>query len=269
MAHEFASYQGAVGPEGVRRTVTYYGPIIGALPIEAWHCEVCGLLLLTYPDGRKEERRLFPGPQPGLLAQPRVEIVESEYFGLQARVSGLSIPDSVYAGLAAEELPAAAAITLRLPTITLPELNAATWLTVGLLAVTAFGLFLAGIVAVYDYATPGAETPLVITTAMCGLGAILVQAGAAAIKFLFPMPLLRPSIAVTERGQPAMDPATKLVVALLALTATGLLLTGFLAVYTTQTPDIEGGVAIATVACAGLAGAVKLTSVLARGRHTT
>ena len=62
MAHEFAHYEGAVGPEGLRRTVTYYGPIVGGLPIRAWHCEVCGLLRLNYPDGRTEERRSLPGP---------------------------------------------------------------------------------------------------------------------------------------------------------------------------------------------------------------
>ena len=54
MAHEFATYQGAMGPEGKRRTVTHYGPVLGGLPIEAWHCEVCGLLRLTFPDGRVE-----------------------------------------------------------------------------------------------------------------------------------------------------------------------------------------------------------------------
>ena len=60
MAHEFSTYQGAIGPEGTRRTSTYYGPVLGGLPISAWHCETCGLLRLTFIDGRKEERRSLP-----------------------------------------------------------------------------------------------------------------------------------------------------------------------------------------------------------------
>ena len=90
MAHEFAHYEGAVGPEGLRRTVTFYGPIVGGLPIRAWHCEKCGLLRLSYPDGRTEERRLFPGPQPGLLAAASPVATEREHYGMQARVSGLT-----------------------------------------------------------------------------------------------------------------------------------------------------------------------------------
>ena len=80
MAHEFAHYEGAIGPEGLRRTVTFYGPIVGGLPIRAWHCERCGLLRLSYPDGRTEERRLFPGPQPGLLAAATPVATASTFF---------------------------------------------------------------------------------------------------------------------------------------------------------------------------------------------
>ena len=68
MAHEFAHYEGAVGPEGLRRTVTYYGPIVGGLPIRAWHCEQCGLLRLTLPRRSHRGAAAVPGPQPGLLA---------------------------------------------------------------------------------------------------------------------------------------------------------------------------------------------------------
>src|SRR5258708_25132878 len=82
MAHEFAQYEGGQGPEGKRRTLTFYGPVIGGLPITAWHCEVCGLLRLAYPDGRTEERRLFPGPQPGLLAEPSAIAPEASRFGM-------------------------------------------------------------------------------------------------------------------------------------------------------------------------------------------
>src|SRR4029077_16967403 len=106
MAHEFSPYRGAAGPEGKRRTVMYYGPVQGGLPISAWHCEVCGLLRLTYPDGRKEERRLYPRPQPGLIAGPMAgDLAPSAVLGTQAQVSGMSAPPEMLRALLPPEQP--------------------------------------------------------------------------------------------------------------------------------------------------------------------
>jgi hypothetical protein len=209
MAHEFAHYEGAIGPEGTRRTVTYYGPVIGGLPIQAWHCEQCGLLRLAFPDGRTEERHLYPGPQPGLLALPAAVAPEHELYGLQARVSGLSFVMAVaavytystpnvltplaiivaltFAGLIVlhagaalirhafpvEHVTPSVAETLRGE----PQLDTAVRVVVTLLVLTIAFLFIGAILAVYTYSTPGAEAPVFILSIVCALGAAAAYIG--------------------------------------------------------------------------------------------
>jgi hypothetical protein len=262
MAHEFATYDGALGPEGKRRTSTYYGPIIGGLPIRAWHCEVCGLLRLTYPDGRKEERRLFPGQQPGLLAEPSPVAPEKMSFGMQARVSGLSAQPMYYEELVRESGLVAAPI--RLPTITLPDWDAITWLLVGGLVGIIISLLLAGILAVYTFSTPSIELPVVLVTTGMFVGVLLCGLGAAAVRHFFPAQPLRPSIAETARGKPDLDATTRTVVALLILAVTGLLAAGILAIYTYATPGAEWPVFLASMACAVAALLLKLGDVIRR-----
>ena len=145
LSHEFGHYSGAMGPEGLRRTVTYYGPVVGGRPISAWHCEACGLLRLDYPDGRHEERQLWPGPQPGLLATTSDLDAPHAFDGRQGHVSGLSVEETV-------------------PVIERIRRPAArVWLSIfETIAVVALGLLLlalavAGVAAMAAYSTPPFE----------------------------------------------------------------------------------------------------------------
>jgi glycerol uptake facilitator-like aquaporin len=57
-------------------------------------------------------------------------------------------------------------------------------LNVLLLAVVATGLLIAGILAVYDWKTPGAETPLVLGLAVVAGGLLAVDALALGVRYL-------------------------------------------------------------------------------------
>jgi hypothetical protein len=261
MAHEFAPYSGALGPEGVRRTTMYYGPVVGGLPIQAWHCEKCGLLRLNYPDGRKEERRLFPGPQPGLIAVPTVAMPEAQAFGMQPRVSGLTL-DQRLVGTLIPETPAGPLITL--PQITLPQYDAVTWLTALLIGLACIGGLYTGILAVYTYSTPDAVWPAFIVTLILFGSAVLLQIGAAAMRHFFPMPHLGPSPADRYGGRPNVDGATATMIFFLALAVIGLCIGGVLAVYTYSTPDAEFPLFLGVLACFGLALLVKIADAARR-----
>lgn len=261
MAHEFAHYEGAIGPEGKRRTTTYYGPVIGGLPIQAWHCEVCGLLRLTYPDGRKEERRLFPGPQPGLIAEPSPVAPEMEWYGMQARVSGLSAQPAYIEQLAAAAGVLPQPVQLQLPTITLPEWDAVTWLVVGGLSGLIALLLAIGILAVYSFSTPSIVTPLAIIAGCSFAGLALFRIAAAAVGHFFPAGPIAPSIAVSARGTPQLDASTRLAVTLLVLAVAGFFAAGVLAVYSFATPGAEWPVFLASFACAVAAAVTKLLAV--------
>src|SRR3984893_747357 len=233
LAHEFAHYEGAIGPEGLRRTVTYYGPIVGGLPIRAWHCEKCGLLRLTYPDGRTEERRLFPGPQPGLLAAASPVATERVHYGMQARVSGLTAQPAFIDQLTGGE---SIVRPLQFPTVTLPSWDAITWLTVlGMISVLV-GLLLAGLFAALSYTTPSVELPLVLSIVFIFVGVVALRLIALAIRHFAPAELLSPSVAETMRGTPELDAATRTVVFLLVVCVVGLFATAVLATYTYSTP---------------------------------
>jgi hypothetical protein len=262
MAHEFAPYDGALGPEGVRRTTMYYGPVVGGLPIHAWHCEQCGLLRLSYPDGRREERRLYPGPQPGLLAVPTVAMPEVEAFGMQARVSGLSLDQRLVATLI-PETPAGPAFSL--PQVALPQLDAVTWLTILLLSLAAVGGLYAGILAVYTYSTPQAEWPAIIVTLVLFGSALALQIGAATIRHFFPMPQLGPSPAERWGARASIDGATATAIGLLVLSVIGLAVGAVLAVYTYSTPAAEFPLFLGVLVCFVLALVVK--AVDAGRRH--
>ncbi len=236
MAHEFAPYQGAEGPEGPRRTTMYYGPVVGGLPIKAWHCERCGLLRLEYPDGRREERRLYPGRQPGLIssAVPGEAAPESA-LGTQMRVSGVSATPDIYFSYFQEEPPEPEPAYERLAA-RLPQLGMLTWFTVVCFAACTVGLVLGGILAVYDWTTPGAELPLFYTVLGIFLAALGAQVFAGIERAWFPGGNLAPSPAVALRGRPQLDGVTRTVVALLVLTVVGLVLGGILAIYDWTTP---------------------------------
>ncbi|MGA7989103.1 MAG: hypothetical protein WCB51_11975, partial [Candidatus Dormiibacterota bacterium] len=261
MAHEFAHYEGAVGPEGLRRTVTYYGPIVGGLPIRAWHCEQCGLLRLNHPDGRTEERRLFPGPQPGLLAAASPVAAEREHYGMQARVSGLTGQPAFIEQLTGGE---SAMREFRFPTITLPVWDAVTWITVlGMVAVV-FGLLLAGLFATLAYSTPSVELPLVLSILGIFVGVMALRLVVAAIRHFAPAEPLTPSLAVLMRGKPELDGLTRTIVFLLGLCVTGLFFTAILATYTYSTPGALLPVLVISLASAIVAIAVKLVDVTVR-----
>jgi hypothetical protein len=264
MAHEYAHYEGAIGPEGTRRTVTFYGPVIGGLPIQAWHCEVCGLLRLSYPDGREEERRLFPGPQPGLLAEPTPMIPEKLHFGLQPRVSGLTAQPVYFDRLAAET--GLLQPPLQWPTITikLPEWDALMWLTVGGMSAVAVMLFLLGAFAVFSYSTPSVEVPLAIIGTLTFVAVIVIQLGVAAVRHFFPAQPLTPSVAETARVGAPLDATTRFVVTLLVMATIGLFVAGILAVYTYSTPGAEGPVIVLTVLFAAGAAIIKLVDAAVR-----
>jgi hypothetical protein len=256
MAHEFAHYEGAIGPEGKRRTVTYYGPVIGGLPIRAWHCEVCGLLRLTYPDGRKEERRLQPGPQPGLLAEVSPVAPERLLFGMQPRVSGLTAQPAYIDELVRDAGLETAGLQLRLPQIVLPDWDAVTWITVLGLTGIAFGLLAIGILAVYTFSTPSVVTPLTVVVAVSFAGLMAFRLGVTAVRHFFPAEPLSASIAEAARGTPVLDGATKTAVGLLVISVCGLFAAGVLAVYWFATPGAEWPVFLAGLACAVLAGVI-------------
>ncbi|MHB8719515.1 MAG: hypothetical protein ACYDAC_11585 [Candidatus Dormibacteria bacterium] len=248
MAHEFSHYEGARGPEGLRRTTTHFGPVIGGLPIPAWHCEACGLLRLSYEDGRQEERRLYPGPQPGLLAAPTAFDPDVEHYGLQARVSGLTVPPLLY-----EELVSpyqATPLVAPWRRLTAPDWNVLTWATVCGLCLVMLGLLAVAILATYDYQTAYAVGPVVQITGWTFLAVLLLQVGAAAQRHFFPFPSLAPPAAVTQRARPSVDGVTATVVTLLALTILGLFAAAILAVYTYNTSDAEAPIVIVTTLCA-------------------
>jgi len=261
MAHEFAHYEGAVGPEGLRRTVTFYGPIVGGLPIRAWHCEVCGLLRLSYPDGRSEERRLFPGPQPGLLASASPVAPERVHYGMQARVSGLSGQPAFI-----DQLTGGAPTMreFRFPTITLPVWDAITWLTVFGMVAVLFGLLLAGLFAALSYSTPSVELPLVLIILGIFLGVLALRLVVAAIRHFAPADPITPSLAVLMRGKPELDGLTRTVVFLLGLCVTGLFFTAVLATYRYSTPGALLPVLVISLASAIVAIAIKLIDVTVR-----
>jgi hypothetical protein len=261
MAHEFAHYEGAIGPEGLRRTVTYYGPIVGGLPIRAWHCEQCGLLRLSHPDGRTEERRLFPGPQPGLLAEASPIATERVYFGMQARVSGLSGQPAFIDQLTGGE---SIVRPIQFPTITLPAWDAITWLTVlGMISVL-IGLLLAGMFATFSYSTPSLELPLALTILFIFVGVITLRLIVLAIRHFAPAETLSPSVAETMRGKPELDAATRAVVVLLVACVMGLFISAVLATYTYSTPGAEFPVVVISFSCATVAAVIKLIDVTVR-----
>ena len=261
LAHEFAHYEGAIGPEGLRRTVTYYGPIVGGLPIRAWHCETCGLLRLTYPDGRTEERRLYPGPQPGLLAEASPIAPERVYYGMQARVSGLTAQPAFIDQLTGGE---SIVPPLQFPTVTLPAWDAITWLTVlGMISVL-FGLLLAGLFAALSYSTPNVELPLVLTIVFIFVGVLLLRLVVLAIRYVAPAEKLSPSVAETMRGTPELDAATRTVVFLLVLCVIGLLISAVLATYTYSTPGAELPVILISFSCAIIAAVIKVVDATVR-----
>jgi hypothetical protein len=263
MAHEYSHYEGAIGPEGLRRTTTYFGPVIGGLPIDAWHCETCGLLRLSYPDGRTEERRLYPGPQPDLLAVPTAFDPQQVGFGSQARVSGLTVQPRVYAQLAAPY--AGAPFTPPWQRVTLPSWNFLTWLTVVGLTVVMAGLLTTGVLAVYDYQTPESIGPAINITGWTFFAVLVAQLLGAAQRHWFPFPPIAEPVATTQRGEPAMDGATVAVVTLLTLTMVGLFAAGILAVYTYSTSAAEEPVVVLTAICG--VGAVLILIVGAVARH--
>lgn len=262
MAHEFSHYQGAIGPEGTRRTSTYYGPVIGGLPIQAWHCLDCGMLRLSYVDGRKEERRLFPGPQPGLLAEATPFDPNQAHFGLQASVSGVTVPPTMFAELVAPYAPAPYVPPWQ--GMELPAWGALTWFTVAGLVFVIAGLFATGVLAVYDYTTPAAVGPVITITGYTFLAILVIQVLGAAQRHWFPFPTIAPSIAATQRGKPAVDGTTIAVVTLLSLTMLGLFVAAVLAVYTYSTAAAEGPVVILTTIFALLAVIVGLGGAISR-----
>lgn len=258
MAHEFAPYRDAEGPEGPRRTTMHYGPVVGGLPIDAWHCQDCGLLRLSYPDGRREERRLHPGPQPGLLVLPSPADPSHVLQGRQARVSGLSAPATFFAAFEVEPEPLTRRLAARLPAL------GAHWITVSGLVILLAGLLAAAYLSVYDYTTSSLVAPLAgLLAALLG-GLILFEIALAGHRHLFPAGRLAPSVAETERGTPALDGPTRAAVWLLSLALVGLLAAGTLAVYDYQTPAVEGPVVVATLACGGGAILVKLVAAVRR-----
>jgi hypothetical protein len=265
MAHEFSTYQGAIGPEGTRRTSTYYGPVIGGLPISAWHCETCGLLRLAFVDGRTEERRLYPGPQPGLLAAPTPLDPDRTAFGMQARVSGITVPPSMYIELTAPYEPPP--ITPPWERIELPSWGALTWISVVGLGVVILGLLSTGILAVYTYTTPDSLGPVATITGLTFLAVLLAQLAGAAQRRWFPFPTLPPSIAVTQRVKPKLDGVTVAVVTLLTLTIVGLFIASILAVYTYSTSAAELPIVVLTVIFAIGAAVLGLGSAIGRRWH--
>ena len=261
MAHEFSPYRGAKGPEGVRRTTMYYGPVVGGLPIRAWHCEECGLLRLTFFDGRKEERRLWPGPQPGLIALPVADEESAEArMGTYGRVSGASLPAEMVADLIPEREPFSAS----LPRIELPDLGWTVWITSLLVAATLLELLLLMVGAVVDYRTTGWEGPLAAVTAVTFGLAVVVPVGSSAFQHWFPMPPLGPSPVEIHRGAPQLDAPTRALVTLLSVTIAALVVVGLLSVYDWRTPAAEYPLVVGTVAVFTVAVVVAIVGAAVR-----
>jgi hypothetical protein len=267
MAHEFGHYAGARGPEGIRRTITFYGPVIGGLPIQAWHCEACGLLRLTHPDGRHEERRLFPGPQPGLIALPSAVGWGHVLLGEQPRVSGLSVSDAVYRQLYAAEAGVSAGWHLQLPRVAIPDLGVLAWTNVVGLSAIAVGLLVAGLMAVLPYSVQPEEAPLALTLSLIFAALVVIDAASPLWRRVFPMPRLRPSAAEAERGTPSLDLATRWAVGLFAASMVGLFASAVLAVYWYSTPGAMAPVFLLSMALAVCAALVEIGGAAARALH--
>lgn len=265
MAHEFAHYQGALGPEGIRRTVTFYGPVIGGLPIDAWHCEVCGLLRLSFPDGRKEERRLYPGPQPGLLATPSVVDWGRELRGEQPIVSGLSISERIYERLYAAEVGAPRpAWRLQLPGVSIPQLDFLGWANVAGLVAILVGLLVAALVAVVPESLQPEEGPIALSLGLIFSALVVINVASPLWRRIFPMPRLRPSVAETAGGKPALDAADRTAVILLVISLLGLIAAAVLAVYWYSTPGATAPVFILSIAAAVGAAMVEICAAAVR-----
>jgi hypothetical protein len=241
MATEFSHYQGARGPEGTRRTITFYGPVVGGMPIAAWHCEICGLLKLDHPDGRHEERHLFPGPQPGLLRLPSETDLGVEEFGRQSRVSGLSLSPA----LAAELSPGPLRPIIDLSPLTRPlkfiggafyELNGLTQLAVVMFIATICGLATAGVLAVYTYSTPASISAVLWITVL----SFAVAFVALIAPSVFPMPKLAPAPADASPSPGPMRTGTKISVTALVIATLLGLFAAVLAVDDYATSPIEG-----------------------------
>jgi len=241
MATEFSHYLGALGPEGTRRTVTYYGPVLGGMPIAAWHCQTCGLLKLDHPDGRHEERQLFPGPQPGLLRAPSEADLGVTEFGRQSRVSGLSLSPVLATELAPPPLRPIIDFSwltniLKNTGSSFYELNGLTQFAVVMFVATIAGLGTAGVLAVYTYSTPSSISVILWITVVCFAAAF----AALIAPSVFPMPKLAPSPPDATPQTVPLRPTLKIsVVCLTAATLLGLI-AGVLAVYDYQTSPIEG-----------------------------
>lgn len=258
MAHEFAHYAGAQGPEGKRRTVTFYGPVVGGLPIDAWHCENCGLLKLDYPDGRHDERRLYPGPQPGLLAKPSAVDPNQKARGRQYRTSGLSISPALEPLLEERGAP----VQWHVPS--LPRWSAIDWLSViGLIGV-AIGLLVASLTATLGYSVPDFEPQLVLWIAVAFFAVIALQICGAVYRHYIASDQLAPSVAVASRGTPALDSVTKTIVTLMVITAIALFIAAILATYDYQTSPLEGAIVVVGLISFALALVIGIWSAAAR-----
>jgi hypothetical protein len=239
----------------------FYGPVQGGLPISAWHCEVCGLLRLTYPDGRKEERRLFPGPQPGLIAEAVAgDLARYATHGEQARVSGISVPSDMLATLLPEPEP----IVIRLPQVHLPDLGWVNWLTAALLTFTALGLLGLGYGAIAYYKTADWEGGLAAAVGSAFGAAVLLQVLAAGFRQLFPWPQLGPGPAEVHRGAPQLDGTTRLIVTLLSVVLVGLAVAGTLAIYDWRTPGAEAPLVYGLMSLFGLTLIIAVIAVAVR-----
>ncbi len=245
LAHEFGHYDHAQGPEGTRRTVTHYGPVVGGLPIAATHCELCGLLRLRYPDGRREERQLFPGPQPGLLARPAPIDPGAELEGHQPRVSGLSVSRELAPVFAREVAVAPRRRFLRWD---VPDLGVVDWFSVAGLVATGVGLVILAILAVYDYQTPiHFETEAAIATSAIFAAVVLLQIGAAAWRHWVRDDGLAPLPGAASTAAPGLDTVTRIIVGLLCITMLAGLVAAILATYDYSTPRLMGPTVIVGV----------------------
>lgn len=266
MANEFAHYEGAMGPEGKRRTTTKYGPVMGGMPIAAWHCMDCGTLRLSYPDGRKEERQLWPGPQPGLLKLPSAVAPEHVHYGRQYHVSGLSAKPQLYELLWHEET-GANQIALRLPRVVLPKLDLLAWINVFGLISLALGLLLAAIMATAGYTLPSELGPLVITLAAIFGALLLLNALSPVWRHYFPMPELSLSVAHKERGAPEMDGLSRGAVTFFILAAIGLFVSAILSTYTYNAVPLTLPVLLTSLGAAVIGGVLLLWSLLRPPKH--
>jgi FtsH-binding integral membrane protein len=186
---------------------------------------------------------------------------EVQTFGMQARVSGLSL-DPRHLGTLIPAEPHGPVITL--PTIPIPQLDVLSWMTATLLTLAIIGGLYAGVLAVYTYSTPSAEWPAVIVTLVLFGSALLLQIGAAAMRHFFPMPPLQPGPAERYGAKAQLDAATRTAVFFLVLAVIGLGLGAVLAVYDWRTPDAEFPLFLGVLICLGLALVVKVGDAAAR-----